>query len=169
MFFDSMNGMDPELQKSVIASLGKLGGVAALAFSAIGSALGTGVAGMAAVGAWKKCYAQNRMAPFMLVAFVGAPLTQTIYGMIVQNNIVKFAMMEGAMYHNLLIGGLLAGLAMGMSAWMQGKAAASASDALGETGKGFVNYLLALGMIETVALFVLAFITKAIEVVPAGA
>ena len=33
--------------------------------------------------------------------------------------------------------GLLGGLAMGMSAWMQGKAGAGASDALAETGKGF--------------------------------
>ena len=117
---------------------------------------------MAAVGAWKKCYAQNKAAPFLLVAFVGAPLTQIIYGMIVMGKIVTAATENSAMYHNLLIGGAVAGLAMGMSAWMQGKAAAGASDALAETGKGFVNYLMALGMVETVALFVMAFATKAI-------
>lgn len=163
MFFESLSGMDQGLQTQVVSSLGKLGGASALAFSAIGSAMGTGAAGQAAVGAWKKCYAQNKMAPFMLVAFIGAPLTQTIYGMIVMNTIVKAATAESvAMYHNLLVGGLVAGIAMGMSAWMQGKAAAGASDALAETGKGFVNYLMALGMIETVALFVMAFAGKAI-------
>jgi V/A-type H+-transporting ATPase subunit K len=133
-----------------------------LSLSAIGSALGTGAAGMAAVVAWKKCYAQKKMAPFMLVAFVGAPLTQTIYGMIVMNTILKAVSSGTVMYHNPLLGGLLAGMAIGMSAWMQGRAGASASDALGETGKGFVNYLMALGVIETVALFVMVFISRAL-------
>ena len=155
MFEGAINNSD------AIIAIGKAGGMAALALAAAGSALGTGAAGQAAIGAWKKCYAQNKLAPFMLVAFIGAPLTQTIYGMIVMGTIVKAAT-EGAMYHNLLIGGVVAGFAMGMSAWMQGKAAAGASDALAETGKGFVNYMLALGMIETVALFVMAFAGKAI-------
>jgi V/A-type H+-transporting ATPase subunit K len=154
---------NPEVQKEVVAALGKLGGVAVLALAAVGSALGTGAAGMAAVGAWKKCYAQNKMAPFILVAFIGAPLTQTIYGMIVMGWVVKAATSEaGVMYHNLLYGGVLAGIAMGMSAWMQGRAGAGASDAMAETGKGFANYILALGMIETVALFVMAFVRRAI-------
>ena len=148
-----------------VVAMGKLGGALSICLAAIGSALGTGAAGMAAVGAWKKCYAQNKAAPFLLVAFVGAPLTQIIYGMILMNKMVAVAAPEagtGVMFHNLLFGGLFAGLAMGMSAWMQGKAGASASDALGETGKGFVNYLLALGMIETVALLVMIFVQKAV-------
>jgi V/A-type H+-transporting ATPase subunit K len=82
--------------------------------------------------------------------------------MIVMGKIITTATEGGAMFHNLLLGGAVAGFAMGMSAWMQGKAGAGASDALGETGKGFVNYLLALGMIETVALFVMAFVGKAL-------
>ena len=61
---------------------------AALALSAIGSGAGAGVAGMAAIGAWKKCFAQNKPAPFIFLAFVGAPLTQTIYGMIVMNALI---------------------------------------------------------------------------------
>ena len=56
-----------------------------------------------------------------------------------------------------------AGLAVGMSAWMQGKAAAAASDALGETGQGTANYLIALGIVETVAIFTLVFINNAIK------
>ena len=163
MFIESLNGMDPELQSQVISSLGKLGGALVLAFSAVGSALGTGAAGMAAVGAWKKCYANNKMAPFVLVAFIGAPLTQTIYGMLVMRTIVKAATaVPPAMYHNLLAGGLFAGIAIGMSAWMQGKAGAGASVALAETGKGLANYLMALGMIETVAVFVFIFVSQAL-------
>ena len=43
------------------------------------------------------------------------------------------------------------------SAWYDGKSAANACSALGETGKGLVNYLMVLGVGETVALFVMVF------------
>ena len=35
---------------------------------------------------------------------------------------------------------------------MQGRAGAAASDALAETGKGFVNFMMILGVIESVVL-----------------
>jgi len=41
---------------------------------------------------------------------------------------------------------------------MQGRAAAGACDALAETGKGAGNYIIALGIIETVALLVMVFL-----------
>ena len=126
-----------------------LGMAAALSLAAVGSALGSGAAGMAAVGAWKKCYAQSKAAPFLLIVFVGAPLTQTIYGMILMNAIAG-AVTQGSFLWGM---GIFGGLAMGASAMMQGHAAAGAADALAETGKGFTNYLMVLGIIETVALF----------------
>ncbi len=135
--------------------LGNLGIAAALAFSAVGSALGTGVAGMAAVGAWKKCFAQNKPAPFLIAAFVGFPLSQTIYGMILMNAIADASAQTSLVR---LGAGIFGGMAIGFSAFMQGKAAAGASDALGETGKGFGNYVMVLGIIETVALFVMVFL-----------
>lgn len=131
-----------------------LGVAAALAFSAMGSAFGAGIAAMAAVGAWKKAFAQNKAATFIIVAFVGAPLTQTIYGMIVMNRMLE--LVKKGIY--LWGVGILCGIAIGLSALMQGKAAAVACDALGETGKGFGNYMVVLGVIETVALFVMAFV-----------
>ena len=154
--------MTTEMIELMGPALGKIGGVSAIAFAAVGSALGTGVAAMAAVGAWKKCYAQNKAAPFMLLAFVGAPLTQTIYGLIVTLRIIAVADATPSAFPALIGWGVLGGLAMGMSAWMQGKAAAGSSDALAETGQGFVNYLMALGIIETVALFVMVMILIAI-------
>ncbi|MDR4506897.1 MAG: hypothetical protein MRJ65_01450 [Candidatus Brocadiaceae bacterium] len=147
------------LDPSTHVSLEKLGAVLALVLPAIGSCLGTGAAGAAAIGAWKKCYAQNKAAPFMLVAFVGAPLSQTIYGMILMGNILK-ASHASAEFSAILWTGFFGGMAMGASAWMQGRAGAGASNALAETGQGFGNYLMALGIIETVALFVLVFIGK---------
>ena len=132
-----------------------------LALSAVGSALGTGVAGMAAIGAWKKAFAQNKAAPILLVSFVGMPLSQTIYGMLLRNAIIGRNLPPESYIYQLLIG-LLAGFAMGMSAFMQGKAGAKAADALAETGKGFVNYIMVLGVIETVALFVMVFTMMAL-------
>jgi V/A-type H+-transporting ATPase subunit K len=143
----------------MIEGFGDMG--ASVSIAAVGSALGTGIAGMAAIGAWKKCYAQNRAAPFILIAFVGAPLSQTIYGMILRNAI-KAANLPPEAYIWQLLYGLLGGLAMAASSWMQGKAAANAADAFAETGKGFGNYIMILGIIETVALFVMVFLMTAI-------
>lgn len=141
------------METGILIQFKDLGVGAVLAFAAMGSALGAGAAGMAAVGAWKKAFAQNKAASFILVAFVGAPLTQTIYGMIVMNKIAEVA--AGGSYMWSI--GILCGIAMGLSALMQGKAGATAADAMGETDKGFGNYLVVLGIIETVALFVMAF------------
>lgn len=134
--------------------IGLLGFAAALGLAGVGSAVGIGTAGMASIGAWKKCYAQNKPAPYMLVVFVGAPLTQTIYGMILMNTIL--ASTEPGMAK--FAAGLFGGLAMGMSAWFQGKAGAAGADALAETGKGFSNYILVVGLVETVALFAMVFL-----------
>ena len=129
------------------------GAVTAMALAAVGSGMGAGVAGMATVGVWKKAFAQNKAASFIMLAFVGAPLTQTIYGMIIMNKMLEFAG-KGIYLWSV---GIFGGLAMGVSAYFQGKAGAVAADALGETGKGFGNYIAVLGIIETVALFVMAF------------
>lgn len=143
-----------------MASLAKMGGAMALGFAAIGSALGTGTAGMAGIGAWKKCYAQNKAAPFILLVFIGAPLSQTIYGLLLMNAIAGAA---AEMWPAALGAGVIGGIAMGMSAWFQGKAGGAGCDALGETGQGFSNYLTTLGIVETVALFVMIFIQGVIK------
>jgi V/A-type H+-transporting ATPase subunit K len=132
-----------------------------LALSALGSGLGVCAAGQAAVGAWKKAFAHNKAAPFALVAFIGAPLSQTIYGMILRNKILSANWDPGTTIWQILIGAF-AGMAIGFSAWGQGIIGAKASDALGETGKGFGNYMMAIGIIETVALFVMVFTMNAL-------
>jgi len=141
-------------------NFGYIGVGAVLAIAGMGSALGVGAAGQAAIGAWKKCYLQNKNAPFLLVAFVGAPLTQTIYGFILMN-VMKTAAANTDPW--LLLGaGILGGIAIAFSAMFQGKAGAVASDALAETGKGFGNYILVLGLAETIALFVMVFLMQLI-------
>jgi len=141
------------MEGTMVMQFKELGAVAALALAAIGSALGTGTAAMAAIGAWKKCYAKNKNAPILLTAFVGAPLTQTFYGFLLMLFMVK-AVEQGQYLWSM---GILGGAAMGVSAFLQGKAAAGAADALAETEQGFANYLLALGIVEAVALFVMLF------------
>ena len=135
--------------------MGLLGIAAAFALAAAGSAIGIGKAGMSAIGAWKKCYAQNKPAPFLLLTFVGAPFTQTIYGMILMNALKGAANADPGL---ILGAGLFGGIGIGMSAWFQGAAAAAAADAQVSTGKGFSNYLIVLGLIESVALFVIVFV-----------
>jgi len=145
------------MDAGIMLSLSQAGAFAAISFAAIGSALGTGAGGSAAIGAWKKCYGQDKPAPFQLVIFAGAPLSQTIYGMILMFLIIAKLPSAAAFWPVYLMMGIIGGIALGTSAWMQGVAAAGACDAFADTGKGFVNYLMILGVIETVAIFVLAF------------
>ena len=128
----------------------------ALCFSAIGSGFGAGIASQAAVGAWKKCYAQGKPAPFIMVAFAGAPLTQTIYGFLLMN-FIRSAIESGTNPMLCFFVGLLGGTSMGLSAYFQGKVSACSADSLGETGKGTANYFIVIGLVETVALFTLVF------------
>lgn len=192
-----------------MAALGKIGGAAALTLAAVGSGMGAGTAGMAAVGAWKKCYVQDKPAPFLLLIFIGAPLSQTIYGMILMNAMVRAcslatyvpaealkaaqeaakkavdaggvaswtsmlppdilatatqALSVGASaWPAMVAAGLLGGLAIGLSALWQGRAGSACADSLAETGQGFGNYLMTIGVVETVALFVLVFLQTALR------
>ena len=141
------------MENNMVMQFKDLGAILVLALSAVGSGWGAGVAGMSAIGAWKKNFSQNKTAAFMLVVFVAAPLTQTVYGMIVMRQLMAIAN-KGQYLWSI---GAFAGLAIGLSALWQGKCAACACDAMGETGKGFGNYLVVLGMTETVALLVMAF------------
>ena len=135
-------------------NLGMIGPAAALGLAAVGSAFGTGVASQAAVGGCKKCFANNKPAPFMLVAFSGAPLTQTIYGFL----LMLFISQSDKDPLTMMAAGVFGGMAMGFSAFFQGKVAARAADSLAETGKGTANYFMVIGIVETVALFVMVFL-----------
>lgn len=132
------------------------GAIACLSLSSVGSAIGTGLAAASAVGSWKKCYAAGKPAPFTLLTFVGLPLSQTLYGMILMFVMVGKTAIVGAGIAMLLLG-LFAGLGIGASAVFQGRAAAAACDAQAETGQGLANYVIALGVVETVSIFVMVF------------
>ena len=101
----------------------------------------------------KKCYMNNKAAPFILTVFAGAPLTQTIYGFLLMQQ-MKGSAADPAFLFGL---GIASSLAMALSAYVQGKAGAAGADALAETGKGFSQYITVVGLCETVALFALVF------------
>ncbi len=134
-------------------NFGMLGAAICMGIAAIGSAIGIGIAGQGAIGAWKRCLLNNKPAPFLLLVFAGAPLTQTLYGFLLTKRMIGSTVDPWQ-----LIGiGIGSGLAMCISAVAQGKAGAAASDAQGETGKGFASYIMVVGLCETVALFAMAF------------
>ena len=124
--------------------------------AAIGSAIGAGIAGQAAIGAWKKCYAQGKQAPFLLLALVGAPLSQTIYAMIMMS-MIKGRVGNPTEFPLCLAIGIFGGLAQMFSAIYQGKAGAGGCVAYAETKQGFANYIMVLGIVETCAIFALVF------------
>lgn len=134
-------------------NLGVLATALVMGISAIGSAIGINFAGQAAIGSWKKCYMSNKAAPFILTVFAGAPLTQTIYGFLLMQQ-MKASTADPAFLLGL---GIASAIAIAFSAVFQGKAGAAGADALAETGKGFAQYITVVGLCETVALFALVF------------
>ncbi len=124
--------------------------------AAVGSSIGAGIAGQAAIGAWKKCYAQGKQAPFLLLALVGAPLSQTIYALIMMT-MLKGRITDPGEFPICIAIGIFGGLAQMFSAIYQGKAGAGGCVAYAESNQGFANYLMVLGIVETCAIFALVF------------
>lgn len=141
------------LQTSV-EGLGDMG--MSLSIASIGSAIGTGIAGMAAIGAWKKMIVNGQKAATALLIFVGAPLSQVIYGMILKNAISDANLAPDSYLWQIMIG-LVAGIAMASSAIFQGRTGARACDAIAAGANDTAKYIMIIGIVETVALFVMIF------------
>ena len=140
------------------AFLAQLGVVICFGMAAMGSALGINAAARAAAGAWTKDAKAGKRLPFNYIIFVGAPISQTFYAMIVM------LAMAGKLAHSASSAGLMLsiGLATGIgemfSAWGQGLIGAAACRCLSEgEGKGLAFLLIAIGIIETVGIFTFVF------------
>lgn len=142
--------IDPNIAKALVG----LGGIAAFGIAAVGSAIGCGMAAASAIGSWKRCYLQGKAAPFQLTIFAGVSMTQTIYGLILMLQVLN---LDPRLWPAALAVGILGGLGIGASAVYQGRAAAGACDSFSETGQGFANNLIALGVVETIAIFSMVF------------
>lgn len=151
--------------------LGTLGVALALGLAAMGSSLGIGAAGQAAAGAWGKEARSGKPLSFTYIIMVGAPISQTLYAMIVMNRLgalIKDAPELAAANAGLLLGiGVATGLAEMFSAWMQGRIGAAGVRALSDgEGKGFAFIIIALGIVETVGIFAMVFM---LGLIPAAA
>lgn len=149
--------------------LAEFGDVIALGLGATGSALGIGLAGQAAAGAWAKEARAGRSLSFTYVILVGMPMSQTLYALIVMNNIRSVLSNEALTisHAGLLLGiGLTTGLGEMFSAWMQGMIGAAGIRALSDGGgKGFAFIIIAMGVVETVGIFTMVFMLGMIPTV----
>ena len=129
----------------------------ALGIAGVGSAIGTGIAAMGAMGLWKQAIKDKKKLPALALAMVGMPLSQVIYGMIFMNSL-SGADLNPDSYMNQMIFALFVGVAIAASAIMQGKAGAAACSNLAVDDKqGAGMYIAAMGIIETVALLAMVF------------
>lgn len=134
--------------------LGQLGIALSLGLGALGSALGIGAAGMAAAGAWAKEGKAGKRLSFTYIILSAMPMSQTLYGMIVMNQL-------SGLGHDIVVAnaglifsiGLACGLGELFSAWMQGVIGAAGVRCLSESeGKGFAFLVIAMGLAETVGI-----------------
>jgi V/A-type H+-transporting ATPase subunit K len=144
--------------------LGQLGVGLAVGLAAIGSCIGAGAAGMAAAGAWAKDAKAGKPLRFIYVICVAAPITQTIYGFIITNQMADKLGQAATAGGLLFIIGVATGLGEMLSAWVQGLIGAAGCRMLSDSdGKGFAFVLIALGIAETVGIFTLAFMLKLLQ------
>ena len=141
--------------------LGESGSVMSLGMAGLGSAIGIGIAGQAAAGAWAKEARAGRNLSFTYIILVGMPISQTLYAMIVMVNMRSvFASPDVAIADSgLLMGvGIATGMAEMLSAWMQGLVGAAGIRALTDgEGKGLAFIIIAMGIVETVGIFAMVF------------
>ncbi len=91
-----------------------------------------------------------------MLIFAGAPLSQVISGMILKNTIADANLAPDSYVWQMVIG-LLAGAAMAGSAIFQGRTGARACDAIAAGANDTAKYIMIIGIVETVALFVMIF------------
>jgi len=134
--------------------LAEIGIGASFLLPTLGSVIGVFIAGSATVGAWKKCYLENKPGPFIMVTFAGAPLTNAIYGFILMGQLEASVRLSNI---QLFLMGSASGFILAASGYTQARIAAHASEAYAETGQGFGNFMMVIGICETVALFTMVF------------
>lgn len=145
------------MNQDLVIALTKASGYFAVVLAAFGSVWAAYASGAAAIGAWKKCYQQDKPAPFLLLAIVGLSLSQTIYALIMMITISSAVVKNPTMWPLQITVGVLGGIILMLSAIYQGRVAANACIAYAETNQGFVNCIMVLGIIDTCAIFSLVF------------
>ncbi|MBN2803554.1 MAG: hypothetical protein JXR91_10690 [Deltaproteobacteria bacterium] len=102
-----------------------------------GGALGMGFAGIVLMSVYKQAFREGKKASGKMIAFVGAPMSQVIYGLILFF-VVKNGADPGGAINWYAIG---AGLGIGAGGYIQGKVAAQAVDTFNTTDEAFGKYM----------------------------
>lgn len=137
--------------------IGKLAIGLVLGLGGLGSTLGIRAAGVSAAGAWASEAKAGKKLSFQYIIMVAAPISQTLYAMILMNAMLDKA--TNAANAMLLLGvGLGCGIIEYFSAYFQGVIGAAGIRCLNEGGgKGFGLIIIAIGIIETVGIFGMVF------------
>ena len=141
----------------ILESIGRSAPGLVLGLGALVSCLGILAAGTAAAGAWASEGKAGRKLSFQYIVMVAAPISQTLYAMILMN--AMLARQPASADAFLLLGTAVGcGLAECFSAYSQGKIGAAGIRCLNENGgKGFGLLFIALGIAETVGIFGMVF------------
>jgi V/A-type H+-transporting ATPase subunit K len=140
--------------------LGYMGPAMALSLSAIGSSLGCMVAAQASHGAMEN-EKVDASVHGKLIALSAFPSSQTIYGIVLMflliNKVAKPELVTFGVGFSIFSLGLFGGLSIGTSAYMQGKACATAIKATAKNPSVFGKTAAGPGMIESYAIFTMVF------------
>ncbi|MCL2008588.1 MAG: V-type ATP synthase subunit K [Treponema sp.] len=137
-----------------VGLLGLFGPIVCFGLSTLGAIIAMIINGPAVIGSWKKCYLQKKPAPFILVIFASTCLSNPIYGFITMTALAESVILNDIQVFSM---GLIAGSAICISAFIQSICSASAAEAYAETGQGFGNFLMVIGVAETLGLFAMVF------------
>jgi V/A-type H+-transporting ATPase subunit K len=141
----------------ILETVGKTAAGLVLGLGAFGSCMGILAAATAASAAWANEGKAGKQLSFQYIIMIAAPITQTLYSMILMNNMLTKALTPENTF--LFLGVVLGcGLAELFSAYFQGKIGAAGIRCLHENGgQGFGLIIIALGIIETVGIFGMVF------------
>lgn len=130
-----------------------IGPAMALGLSALGSAIGCGIAGMASHGVMARVEEGHGK----FIGMSASPSSQSIYGFILML-LLAAAIKDGSVSALSGIGiGFFAGLAIMVSAIYQGKCAATGIQASAKNPAVFGKSFAAVGIVESFALFAFVF------------
>lgn len=130
-----------------------IGPAIVLGLGCIGSAVGCGIAGMASHGAMTRVEEGHGK----FIALSAAPSTQAILGFVLMV-LMKGAIQAGKVTALSGIGiGFFVGLALTISAIYQGRCAATAIQATAKQPAAFGKCFLAIGIVESFAIFAFVF------------
>ena len=138
-------------------NLGLISGSLIMSVTALGAGIGVNIVGQATIGAWKKCFQNNKSAPMVMLAFTGNLLSQVLYAFILMGRVMEAAEANPERALVYLSFSIAAAVSLFASEIVQGKVGACAVVAIAEARKGFAQYIAVIGVAETVALFTMVF------------